>query len=89
VTAGLIALAVLCLALLWLLRDQQKRHQEAIDQREAAWTEERRELLTRIQRPELVPAPRGSVKQSPPPKDAHEFASVGTVVPLRDEDPVA
>jgi hypothetical protein len=79
VLTAVIALAVICLALLWLLRDQQARHQEAMDQREAAYTDERRELLTRIQKPELVPIkPNGRLPQ-PKPTDHEALSQVGSL----------
>lgn len=87
---GLIALAVVCLALIVLLYLQQQRHQEALDQREAAWSDERRELLSRIQRPDLLPV-RPREMHAEPDEAARERAAalsqVGRVLPMRpDED---
>jgi hypothetical protein len=86
VTAALIVLALVALAALYLLRDKDKRHTETLRQLNVAWTAERSELLTRIQRPEYVPPPQQTFKQLAPPKDAAELARVGTVLPFRDGD---
>ncbi len=50
------------------------------DRREKAWAEERRELLTRIQHPQIVqlPAARRQPARTEPPED-DEYDLVGTV----------
>lgn len=50
---------------------------------ERAWTAERRELLTRIQRPELVPLPRSGPVALPDP-EPDERDLVGTVAFIPD-----
>lgn len=50
---------------------------------ERAWTVERRELLTRIQRPELVPLPRSEPVALPDP-EPDERDLVGTVAFIPD-----
>lgn len=45
------------------------------------WTEERRELLSRIQRPDLIPVRPVEHEDPEPPKDSAELAFVGQEVP--------
>lgn len=67
----LVALSVAFLVALWL---QQEGHREA----QAQWALERRELLNRIQKPEVLPMP--SFGQfSAPEQPADEFNLVGTI----------
>jgi hypothetical protein len=88
VIAALVAVAVVCLALIVLLYLQQQRHQEALDQRETAWFTERQELLDRIQRPEILPY-RPREERPGPDEDAREeaakLAQVGRVIPMRPD----
>jgi hypothetical protein len=90
VIAALAALAAVCLALIVLLYLQQRRHQEALDQREAAWFTERQELLNRIQRPDLLPVRQREVNAEPDEaarERAAQLSRVGRVIPMRpDED---
>jgi hypothetical protein len=86
-TPTVIALAVVCLALLWLLRDQQKRHSQERVEADRRWADERSVLLTRIQRPEYAPIPQRDFTPVEPPRDAAALASIGTVTPLHDGEP--
>lgn len=77
VISGLQVLAIVGLAGLWF-----------VDRREEgrATLAERRELLTRIQRPDLVPIPKGPVPPPRPAPDPRDLMSkVGTVQFPRDD----
>ena len=74
-----VASAVLYLTLLLELWRLQDRHAKA----EAAWTRERRELLTRIQAPERIPI----LESEPldmPEREPDQFGQVGEVLSISD-----
>lgn len=75
-TAALLADAVLAIALLAALGGFLR----FIERREQAWTKERRELLTRIQHPQLVPvAPQADRRVPAAPPEPDEIDLVGRV----------
>lgn len=67
-------LTVIVLGLILFLYAQQRAHQQA----EAAWTAERRELVTRIQAPERIPVD-ASAAFVVPEREPDEWNKVGTV----------
>lgn len=69
VIAAILAVALVVVVRLFL------RHQAAL---ESAWADERRELLTRIQRPEMVPVPTGAPVVFPEQED-DDWGAVGTI----------
>jgi hypothetical protein len=77
---------VACLALLTvcllavLLAVRERAHDHTLASREAAWTLERRELLNRIQRPDLAPITELPRREPKPPQDASQFARVGSII---------
>jgi hypothetical protein len=73
-----VAAGVLYVTLLIELFRLQDRHAKA----ETAWTQERRELLNRIQRPEQLPVPEAQ-EFVIPERELDEWAKVGTL----DVDP--
>lgn len=83
-------LTIVCLALvvalvaitrLWFL--DRKRAEQIHAEHYAAWVRERRELLTRIQRPDLVPIPKAQTPAAPVRRTVDEIHKVGVVSPLR------
>lgn len=86
--ATIIVLGVVILALVWMLRVERKDAAKALTEQAAAWHKERQELITRVQRPDLVPT------REPRPIDPEqlqrlreqqrEFNRVGSVMPLAD-----
>ena len=56
---------VLAVALVAVVHILQRQHREA----EQAWEAERRELLNRIQRPEMLPVPAGATFELPEPEE--------------------
>lgn len=80
------ALAVVCLALVVAIVLIERAHTKLVYDLEERQAHERSELMTRIQRPELVPFPRRSGPPlEAPATDAEELASVGTVAPLAED----
>ncbi len=77
VIACLEAVAVIAVVFLFL------RHQS---RQEQAWTLERRELLTRIQRPEMIPIPAAEPFQFDE-REPDEFDLVGTINPQVEDEP--
>jgi hypothetical protein len=75
------AIAVLCLP---LLRWVDGRDRQAVDRdralERAAWTDERQELLSRIQHPHIPVMPKPKTQaRAEEPSDVQELARVGTV----------
>jgi hypothetical protein len=86
VIAAIVALSVVCLALLTLLRAQARDHRYERENADARWQAERSELINRIQRPDVLPTrPRREPREPREPKDTVELARVGTVVPLHPD----
>jgi uncharacterized protein (DUF362 family) len=76
IVASLEAVALVAIVVLML------RHQAAS---EVAWTAERRELLTRIQRPEHVPTAQTPAFEWPVDDESDEIELVGTIAEPQDE----
>jgi hypothetical protein len=83
-TAAVVALALLALALVVVLVVRERDHARERQEDAALHRGERRELTTRIQRPEWIPAPPRDFKPAELPTDAVELATIGTVVPFRE-----
>lgn len=89
----IVALAVICLALVGLLGYQQYLHARQTDQREKEWALERGALLNRIQHPEIVPALISAPDEQLADDDSGFYTAhlddidlVGTVVNRTDDD---
>lgn len=83
------ALIAVVLTLVVLLYRQQRAHEADTLEREARNTEERAELLTRIQRPELIPR-RVPTRPTPAPDpDAPPSIRAGEVRPVQADDVVS
>lgn len=76
--ALVVALAVIAY-LVWRLADQATAHAAALQAQLIATAAERRELLNRIQRPELIPTTAPAGKAATPPKDLGQLAKVGVI----------
>jgi hypothetical protein len=63
--------------LIWLRDRERDANAKLIADFNLAAERERDRLVSRIQRPELVPAPLGTVTQRPRPKDAQSLAAIG------------
>lgn len=74
-----VAEAVALVAIVYLMLRSQRAN-------DVAWTAERRELLTRIQRPELLPAPTGQPFVWPDDVEPDDIGLVGTIAELASED---
>ena len=70
--------AVALLVIVWLFL----RHQQISEE---AWTVERRELLTRIQRPEIIPGP-SLPRFEFEPEEPDELELVGTILEPKEEE---
>jgi hypothetical protein len=76
------AVAVLALPLLrWVDARDRQATEEARAVERAEWTQERQELLSRIQHPHIpvMPKPKGRAERAEEASDAQELARVGTV----------
>lgn len=70
--AAVLLEAVAIVAIVYLMLRAQRAN-------DAAWTAERRELLTRIQRPELLPAPIGNPFVWPEDNNDDEIGLIGSI----------
>lgn len=71
---------LLAVVVLWFKDRGRVEEDRRIEARE--WREERRELLTRIQRPDLVPIPKTQTP-SAPRRTTDDIHKVGVVQPIR------
>lgn len=81
--------AVLALAVVLIAAWERRNLLAAVAAERDRWQDERRELLTRIQRPELVPVTRGATVTSQPPEegrpqDTAAYRQVGVVQAISD-----
>ncbi len=60
---------------------RNKFWQEALTKERAEWAKERKELLDRIQHPEIHQVEPGEQIEHDPPKDEAELAHIGQIVP--------
>jgi hypothetical protein len=89
-TIGMVAALALCAYLVYLLTRQQRDHDAQKRLMAEDWALERRELLNRIQHPQLVPQTRvASPVPHEQPRDAAILAHIGQIVPghlMEDDD---
>ena len=76
IAVSAISEAVILMVWILLLRDHR--------QQQAAWTVERRELLNRIQRPEMIPASTFEAFEVPEPEPDFSHL-VGTIAELKED----
>lgn len=84
---GLLALAFVAFEIVHYL--DRRSLQEGFERERATWTEERGELLTRVQHPERVPTRPRSVERPAPnisPEARRRLAQVGTAAPQTVSD---
>jgi hypothetical protein len=62
------------------------RELDRAERERQAWAAERRELLNRIQHPQLVPLPAVDYR-APPPEEPDGFDLVGTIAEASDQPP--
>lgn len=77
-------LAALVVHLTMTLIRERDRSERTMRAREQEWRDERRELITRALRPDLVPVkrvPRPPGEQREAPRDIGELSRIGTVAP--------
>jgi hypothetical protein len=79
VTAAVIVLGILCLALLGVLFVRERDHSSTLATQDRSHRDEVREMATRIQHPNLVPRPARPRVDAPPPPDHAQYASIGSV----------
>jgi hypothetical protein len=60
---------------------RNKFWQDTLTKERAEWAKERKELLDRIQHPEIKPVEPGEQMEYETPKDEAELAQVGQIVP--------
>lgn len=80
----ILVLALVALRLLVALERQRDRADQTMRAREQEWRDERRELITRALRPDLVPVkrvPRPPGEPRETPRDLGELSRIGTVAP--------
>jgi hypothetical protein len=86
--AELAVLLLVVAGFLWFLRDERERNAQVLADQALLFEQERSELLTRIQHPQLVPMRRGGAAAARQSRstDAKALAQVGTFAPRPDGD---